>query len=57
VSGNRRKGTAVSKTYRKTSRRAQPDPLPGEVTVQEQLVVSIAEIDLDLVAFMVDEAH
>jgi putative transposase len=48
VSGNRqvirrRKGTAVN-TYQKTSRRAQPDPLQGEVAVPEQVVVSMAEI-------------
>jgi hypothetical protein len=39
-----RKGTAVSSTYQKTSRRAEPNPLPGEITVPEQVMVSMAEI-------------
>jgi hypothetical protein len=34
----------VSNTYQKTSRRAQPDPQPGEVVVPEQVVVSMTEI-------------
>ena len=34
----------MSNTYQKTSRRAQPDPLPGDVAVPEQVVVSMAEI-------------
>jgi transposase-like protein len=34
----------VSNTYQKNSRRAQPDPLPGEVAVPEQVIVSMAEI-------------
>jgi putative transposase len=34
----------VSNTYQKTSRRAQPDPLPWEVAVPEQVIVSMAEI-------------
>jgi len=34
----------VSNTYQKDRRRAQPDPLPGEVAVPEQVVVSMAEI-------------
>jgi hypothetical protein len=34
----------VSNTYQKASRRAQPDPLPGEVAVPEQVIVSMAEI-------------
>jgi hypothetical protein len=34
----------VSSTYQKNSRRAQPDRLPGEVTVPEQVIVSMAEI-------------
>jgi hypothetical protein len=34
----------VSNTYQKNSRRAQPDRLPGEVTVPEQVIVSMAEI-------------
>jgi putative transposase len=34
----------VSNTYQKMSRRAQPDPLPGEVAVPEQVIVSMAEI-------------
>jgi hypothetical protein len=49
VSGNRqvirqRKGTAVSNTYQKNRRRAQPGPVPGEVAVPEQVIVSMAEI-------------
>jgi DNA-binding NtrC family response regulator len=49
VSGNdqvirRRKGTAVSNTYQKTTRHAQPEGLPGEVAVPEQVIVSMAEI-------------
>jgi transposase-like protein len=34
----------VSKTYQKKSRRAQPDPMPAEVAVPEQVIVSMAEI-------------
>jgi transposase-like protein len=34
----------VSNTYQKMSRRAQPDRLPGEVAVPEQVIVSMAEI-------------
>jgi hypothetical protein len=34
----------VSNTYQKTSRRAQPDPEPGEVAIPEQVVVSMTEI-------------
>ena len=34
----------MSNTYQKTSRRAQPDPLPGDVAVPEQVIVSMAEI-------------
>jgi hypothetical protein len=34
----------VSNTYQKNSRRAEPDPLPGEMTIPEQVVVSMAEI-------------
>jgi putative transposase len=34
----------VSNTYQKTSRRAQPHPLPAEVAVPEQVIVSMAEI-------------
>jgi transposase-like protein len=34
----------VSNTYQKTSRRAEPDPLPGEIAVPEQVMVSMAEI-------------
>ena len=49
MSGNgqvirRRKGTAVSNTYQKTSRRAQPDHRQGELAVPEQVIVSMAEI-------------
>ena len=34
----------MSNTYQKDRRRAQPDGLPGEITVPEQVVVSMAEI-------------
>jgi putative transposase len=34
----------VSNTYQKTNRRAQPDPVPAEVTVPEQVIVSMGEI-------------
>jgi hypothetical protein len=34
----------VSNSYQNRDRRAQPDPLPGKVTVPEQVVVSMAEI-------------
>jgi hypothetical protein len=34
----------VSNTYQKTSRRAQPDPEPGEVAIPEQVIVSVAEV-------------
>jgi len=34
----------VSNTYQKNSRRAEPDPLPGEVAVPGQVMVSMAEI-------------
>jgi putative transposase len=34
----------VSNTYQKKRRRAEPDPLPGEVAVPEQVIVSMAEI-------------
>ncbi len=34
----------MSNTYQKTGRRAQPDPLLGEVAVPEQVVVSMTEI-------------
>jgi len=34
----------VSNTYQKSRRRAEPDPLPGDVAVPEQVVVSMAEI-------------
>ena len=34
----------MSKTYQKKSRRAQPDPMPAEVAVPEQVIVSMAEI-------------
>src|SRR6266702_1108303 len=49
MSGNcqlirRRKGTAVSNTYQKNRRRAEPDPRPGEIIVPEQVMVSMAEI-------------
>jgi putative transposase len=34
----------VSNTYQKDRRRAQPDPVPGEIAVPEQVIVSMAEI-------------
>jgi transposase-like protein len=34
----------VSNTYQKNSRRAEPDPLPAEITVPEHVLVSMAEI-------------
>jgi hypothetical protein len=34
----------VSNTYQKNRRRAQFDPVPGEVAVPEQVIVSMAEI-------------
>ena len=34
----------MSNTYQKKSRRAQPDPVPAEVAVPEQVIVSMAEI-------------
>ena len=34
----------MSNTYQKNRRRAQPDPLPVEVAVPEQVIVSMAEI-------------
>ena len=34
----------MSNTYQKNRRRAEPDPLPGEVAVPEQVIVSMAEI-------------
>jgi putative transposase len=34
----------VSNTYQKTSCRAQLEPLPGDVAVPEQVIVSMAEI-------------
>jgi putative transposase len=34
----------VSNTYQKKSRCAQPDPMPAEVAVPEQVIVSMAEI-------------
>jgi putative transposase len=34
----------VGNTYQKTSRRAEPDPLPGEIAVPEQVIVSMTEI-------------
>ena len=34
----------MSNTYQKNRRRAQPDPVPGEVAVPEQVIVSMAEI-------------
>jgi hypothetical protein len=34
----------VSNTYQKNSRHAQPDGLPGEIAVPEQVIVSMAEI-------------
>jgi DNA-binding NtrC family response regulator len=38
------KGTAASDTHQKNRRRAQADPVPGEVAVPEQVIVSMAEI-------------
>ena len=34
----------MSNTYQKTGRRCEPDRLPGEMTIPEQVVVSMAEI-------------
>jgi hypothetical protein len=34
----------VTNTYQKNSRRAEPDPLPGEIAVPEHVLVSMAEI-------------
>ena len=34
----------MSNTYQKKHRRAQPDPVPGQVAVPEQVIVSMAEI-------------
>jgi transposase-like protein len=34
----------VSNTYQKKSRRAQPEPMPAEVAVPEQVIVSMGEI-------------
>ena len=34
----------MSNTYQKNNRRAQLDPLPGEIAVPEQVIVSMAEI-------------
>ena len=34
----------MSNTYQKNRRRAQPDPVAGEVAVPEQVIVSMAEI-------------
>ncbi len=34
----------MSNTYQKKSRRAQPDPVPAEVAVPEQVIVSMGEI-------------
>ena len=34
----------MSNTYQKNRRRAQPDPVPGEVAVPDQVIVSMAEI-------------
>ena len=34
----------MSNTYQKNGRRAEPDPLPGEIAVPEQVIVSMAEI-------------
>jgi putative transposase len=34
----------VSNTYQKRTRRAQPAPLPGEISVPEQVIVSMTEI-------------
>ena len=34
----------MSNTYQKSRRRAEPDPLPGEIAVPEQVIVSMAEV-------------
>ncbi len=34
----------MTNTYQKNSRRAEPDPLPGEIAVPEHVLVSMAEI-------------
>jgi transposase-like protein len=34
----------VSNTYQKSRRRAEPDPMPGEIAVPGQVIVSMAEI-------------
>jgi putative transposase len=34
----------VSNTYQKNRRRAEPERLPGEIAVPEQVIVSMAEI-------------
>ena len=34
----------MSNSYQKKSRRAQPEPLPGENAVPEQVIVSMAEV-------------
>ena len=34
----------MSNTYQKKSRRAQPGPMPGEIAVPEQVIVSMAEV-------------
>lgn len=34
----------MSNTYQKNRRRAQPDPVPGQIAVPEQVIVSMAEI-------------
>jgi putative transposase len=34
----------VSNTYQKKFRRAQPSPMPGEIAVPEQVIVSMAEV-------------
>ena len=34
----------MSNTYQKNRRRAQPDPVAGEVAVPEQVIVSMAEV-------------
>jgi hypothetical protein len=36
-------GTAVSSAYQKNRHCAQPDPLPGQVAVPEQVIVSMTE--------------
>lgn len=41
----RRRGTAVSSTYQTMSRRTQPSPQPGEVTVPEQVVRRLDDPD------------